>query len=106
MGAICRREGPRDRNDDVWGLGAAKGTPAEIRVRAGARDRDCKGTPGPRVNPCLPPPPRLRIPPQDKALRSEPASFPAESISASTPEVLRPSIYWSSTATMTAGHRA
>src|SRR5580658_10024991 len=50
MGTICRLEGSRDWNDDVWCFGAAERTPAEVRIRAGARHRNCKRTPGSRVN--------------------------------------------------------
>ena len=44
MGAIRRPVGPGDRNDNVRVLGAAQGTPAEIRVRAGTLGFDCKGS--------------------------------------------------------------
>ena len=35
MGALCRLFGPHHRYEDVRGLGAPQGTPAEVRVRAG-----------------------------------------------------------------------
>ena len=89
MGAIRRGKAGRVIGmNDIRGLGAAEGAAAEIRVRADACDRGCKGTPGSRMNRCLPPPPRPRTPPPDEALRSARHSSRAASISASIPEVL------------------
>ena len=47
-------DGPRHRHEDVRRLGAAQGTPEEVRLRAGPGGRGCKGTFGPRISRCLP----------------------------------------------------
>src|SRR6266566_1246253 len=94
MGAIHWPVGPRNRNDDLWGLGAAQRAPAKIRVRAGPPGRGCKGTPEQGISQWLPssipPRSRMRLPPHRTKLPRGEASlleqvvFPEESISASS----------------------
>jgi transketolase len=50
LGALRRRAGPRDRHDDVRGIGAAQGPADEVRVHARGSRQDGKGARrGPRV---------------------------------------------------------
>ena len=43
LGALCRRDGPRHRHEDLRRLGAAQGAAAQVRLRARLRRRRGEG---------------------------------------------------------------